>query len=114
MTCLNRISLLSLKSYFIFQQILLINAHVYWEKIFDNLSHQSNEKPAPRRDSAIGYDIDRNRLIIFGGIQSHTKTNDPKLPYTIPVIFDDTWEYNLDKSSFFFLNFKHYYKLSYK
>lgn len=69
-----------------------INGQIYWEKIYDNLSYESNIRPVPRRDAAIAYDIGRNRIIIFGGWQ----TNTDNFHYRIPVLLDDTWEYDLN------------------
>lgn len=68
---------------------------MHWEKLFDNLSYKFSEKPAPRRDSAIGFDIYRDRIIVFGGWQ----TNSPKSNnFIVPILFDDTWEYNFKTS----------------
>lgn len=79
--------------------INLIHAQMYWEKLFDNLSYKFSEKPAPRREAAIGFDINRNRIIVFGGWQTNSpKSND----FVMPVLFDDTWEYNLETSIYFF------------
>ncbi len=76
---------------------------MYWEKLFDSLSYKLSSKPAPRRDTAIGHDIDRNRIIVFGGRQS---INPDVQSILIPVIFDDTWEFNLETSRTFFLQIK--------
>lgn len=65
-----------------------------WEKLFDTLSYRPNIKPAPRREAAIGYDISRNRVILFGGWQTSANSNNNK--FSMPVLFDDTWEYSLD------------------
>ena len=51
--------------------INLISCQLFWEQLFDTLSYKNNyHKPPPRRDSAIAYDRDRNRIILFGGSQS--------------------------------------------
>ena len=82
------VSLVLLLCHSVFSQLL-------WSKLVDNLSYQSNTKPAPRRDSALGFDIDRNRLIVFGGLQVSTDTQ-----LLMPVLLDDTWEFRLDSSNF--------------
>ena len=71
-----------------------VNAQMHWEKLFDTLSYQSTIKPAPRRDLAIGHDKDRNRVIIFGGRQ--TNSDQINGIYSMVVLFDDTWEFNLE------------------
>lgn len=72
------------------------NAQIYWEKLFDSLSYESNIRPVPRRDAAIAYDIGRNRIVLFGGWQTNTDASH----YRIPVLLDDTWEYNLFTRNF--------------
>lgn len=67
------------------------NGQIYWEKLFDSLSYESNIRPVPRRDAAIGYDVSRNRIVVFGGWQ----TNTDNFHYRIPVLLDDTWEFDL-------------------
>lgn len=80
-------------------QILLlaqgIGCTLYWEKIVDSLSYQLSEKPAPRRDSAIAHDLQRNRIVIFGGRQT---VNNHLQSLLLPVLFDDTWEFSFDTS----------------
>lgn len=71
------------------------HAQLHWDKIVDNLSYQLSSKPAPRRDSALGHDRERNRVILFGG-QQQLSANVPLV--SIPVLFDDTWEFNLETS----------------
>lgn len=71
------------------------SAQLHWDKIVDNLSYQLSSKPAPRRDSAIGHDRERNRVILFGGWQ---QLNENVPTISIPVLFDDTWEFNLETS----------------
>lgn len=68
-----------------------VEGQIYWEKIFDSLSYESNIRPVPRRDAAIAYDIGRNRIVLFGGWQ----TNTDNFHYRIPVLLDDTWEFDL-------------------
>ena len=68
-----------------------VSAQIYWEKLFDSLSYESNIRPVPRRDAAVGYDVGRNRIVVFGGWQ----TNTDSYHYRIPVLLDDTWEFNL-------------------
>lgn len=72
-----------------------ISCTLYWEKIVDSLSYNLPTKPPPRRDAAIAYDIERNRIVLFGGRQ--TMNNDLQAAL-MPVIFDDTWEFSLEKS----------------
>lgn len=67
------------------------SSQIYWEKLFDSLSYESNIRPVPRRDAAVGYDIGRNRIVVFGGWQ----TNTDNFHYRIPVLLDDTWEFDL-------------------
>jgi hypothetical protein len=74
------------------------HAQMYWQKLFDSLSYKQNYKPAPRRDAAIGHDISRNRVIVFGGWQTNAQDPDAVSVYNMPVLFDDTWEFNLDTS----------------
>lgn len=93
-----KISIL-LVSILIISSLSTTNAQMYWEKLFDSLSYKSYEKPAPRRDSAIGFDFDRNRVIIFGGWQTNSENMGPDSPFMIPVLFDDTWEFNLITSN---------------
>jgi len=68
-------------------------AQLYWTQIFESLSYSKTYKPAPRRDSAIAYDRERNRIIIFGGCQTR------HLEDYYPVLFDDTWEYDLSTNT---------------
>ena len=78
--------------------INVIDGTLYWEKIVDSLSYKLSEKPAPRRDAAIAHDLQRNRIIVFGGRQ----TADNHLQSVLmPVLFDDTWEFNFDTSKFY-------------
>ena len=95
------------KSYIhvVFIQILIFNliyeaayAQMYWQKLFDTLSYKPNYKPPPRRDAAIGHDISRNRVIVFGGWQTNIQDFEAVSVYSMPVIFDDTWEFNLETS----------------
>jgi hypothetical protein len=72
-----------------------ISSSLYWEKIVDSLSYQLSEKPAPRSDSAIAHDLQRNRIIIFGGRQT---VNNHLQSVLMPVLFDDTWEFSFDTS----------------
>jgi hypothetical protein len=72
-----------------------IESQLHWEKIVDSLSYQLTSKPAPRRDAAIGHDKERNRAVIFGGWQ---QLNEQAVSISIPVLFDDTWEFNLETS----------------
>jgi hypothetical protein len=72
------------------------NCQMHWEKIFDSLSYKLSEKPAPRREAAVGHDRNRNRVIVFGGWQVNPPDNKP---YSLPVLFDDTWEFNLYTSN---------------
>lgn len=72
---------------------------MYWQKLFDSLAYKENYKPAPRRDAAIGHDIGRNRIIVFGGWQTNVQDPESTSIYNMPVIFDDTWEFNLDTST---------------
>lgn len=72
--------------------INLINCQLYWQQLFDTLSYKNVNKPPPRRDTAIAYDRDRNRIILYGGCQTRS------LDDYYPIVFDDTWEYNLDTS----------------
>lgn len=72
-----------------------IGCTLYWEKIVDSLSYQLSEKPAPRRDSAIAHDLQRNRIVIFGGRQT---VNNHLQSVLMPVLFDDTWEFSFDTS----------------
>lgn len=76
-----------------------VSAQIYWEKLFDSLSYESNIRPVPRRDAAIGYDVGRNRLVVFGGWQTNTNSHH----YRIPVLLDDTWEFNLYTSNEIFI-----------
>lgn len=73
----------------------VVKCQIYWQKLFDSLSYQSNVRPPPRRDAAIGYDYDRNRIVVFGGWQTNTDSTNN---FRIPVIFDDTWEFDLNTS----------------
>ena len=82
----------------------LASGQMHWEKVFDSLSYKLTVKPAPRRDAAIGHDIQRNRVIVFGGWQTSVDNTrqtrdaadeDVRGPFTMPVLFDDTWEFNL-------------------
>ena len=66
-----------------------------WEKLFDTLSYEPSSKPAPRIHSALGHDKERNRIVLFGGIQTNNHDINTAL---IPVLFDDTWEFNLETS----------------
>ena len=68
-------------------------SQLHWDKIVDSLSYQLTSKPPPRRDAAIGHDRERNRIIIFGGWQ---QLNENVPAISIPVLFDDTWEFNLE------------------
>jgi hypothetical protein len=70
------------------------NAQMRWEEVFDNLAYESTVKPAPRRDLAIGHDRDRNRIIIFGGRQTNSDQSNGM--YSMLILFDDTWEFNLE------------------
>ena len=79
--------------------ITTINCQLFWEQLFDTLSYKNYHKPPPRRDSAIAYDRDRNRIILFGGCQTRY-LNDH-----YPVVFDDTWEYSIERSKLI-LNYK--------
>jgi len=76
----------------------VVHGTLYWEKIVDSLSYQLAEKPAPRRDAAIAHDRERNRIIIFGGRQT---INNHMQSVLMPVLFDDTWEFNLNTSKRF-------------
>jgi hypothetical protein len=67
-----------------------------WDKLFDSLSYKLSIKPPPRRDAAIGHDRERNRVIVFGGRQTNTDTS--LASFNMPVLFDDTWEFNLQTS----------------
>jgi hypothetical protein len=71
---------------------IAVNCQIYWEKLFDSLSYKLSHKPAPRRDSAIGHDRERHRVIIFGGWQTNHQNF---ATFSMPVLFDDTWEFNL-------------------
>ena len=75
---------------------------MYWQKLFDSLAYKQNYKPAPRRDAAIAHDISRNRVVVFGGWQTNNQDPDSISVYNMPVIFDDTWEFNLDTSMTYF------------
>jgi hypothetical protein len=68
---------------------------MHWEKMFDSLSYKLNTKPAPRRDAAIGHDRERNRVILYGGWQTNHDPTQVLSRYTMPVLFDDTWEFDL-------------------
>jgi hypothetical protein len=72
-----------------------VECELYWEKLVDSLSYKQSSKPAPRRDTAIGHDLERNRIIVFGGRQT---INTHEQSILVPVIFDDTWEYDLTTS----------------
>lgn len=72
-----------------------IRSQLHWEKVVDSLSYQFTSKPPPRRDAALGHDKERNRIVLFGGWQ---QLNEQSPAISIPVIFDDTWEFNLDTS----------------
>lgn len=72
-----------------------INCTLYWEKIVDSLSYNLPTKPPPRRDAAIAYDIERNRIVLFGGRQT---MNGDLQAALMPVLFDDTWEFSLETS----------------
>jgi hypothetical protein len=81
---------------------ILINdcaCQMHWEKLFDSLSYKLSSKPAPRREAAIGHDREKNRIVIFGGWQTNNENTDTFTKYTMPVLFDDTWEYNLETST---------------
>jgi hypothetical protein len=93
--------------------ILFLNEYkcqMHWEKLFDSLSYKLSSKPAPRREAAIGHDREKNRIVIFGGWQTNSENTDTFTKYTMPVLFDDTWEYNLETSKIilFYLNYLHY------
>ncbi len=60
-----------------------------WTQLFDTLTYKLNIKPTPRREASIAHDRERNRVILFGGCQQQF------LDDLAPVIFDDTWEFNL-------------------
>lgn len=81
----------------IFISLNLVESQMYWDKLYDNLSYKPSDKPPPRRDAAIGFDIDRQRVIVFGGWQNNPSNADIN-SFTMPVLFDDTWEYNLQSS----------------
>lgn len=72
------------------------SAQMTWDKLFDSLSYKLSIKPPPRRDAAIGHDRERNRVIVFGGRQTNTDTS--LANFNMPVLFDDTWEFNLQTS----------------
>jgi len=91
-----------MKKYYFFILIFVLiecfkitESQLHWEKIVDSLSYQLTSKPAPRRDAAIGHDKERNRVVIFGGWQ---QLNEQAASISIPVLFDDTWEFNLETS----------------
>jgi hypothetical protein len=72
--------------------IKIINCQLFWQQLFDTLSYKNSNKPPPRRDSAIAYDRDRNRVILFGGCQTKYIDDD------YPIVFEDTWEFNIETS----------------
>ena len=74
-----------------------IRSQLHWEKVVDSLSYQLTSKPAPRRDAALGHDKERNRIVLFGGWQ---QLNEQVPAISIPVLFDDTWEFNLETSTY--------------
>ncbi len=75
-----------------------VSAQMHWEKLFDSLSYKLSSKPAPRREAAIGHDREKNRVVIFGGWQTNSDNMATLTRYTMPVLFDDTWEFNLETS----------------
>ena len=84
--------------YVLLLSICLLNmasCQMHWEKLFDSLSYKLNIKPAPRRDAAIGHDRERNRVVVFGGWQTSSES---AKSFAMPVLFDDTWEFDLKTS----------------
>jgi hypothetical protein len=102
----SRVEMIQFLTFYIFllSTVHVTEAQMYWQKLFDSLSYKQNYKPAPRRDAAIGHDIARNRVIVFGGWQTNAQDLDSVSVYNMPVLFDDTWEFNLDTSSVLYSN----------
>jgi hypothetical protein len=67
----------------------MASGQMAWTQLFDTLTYKMNIKPTPRREASIAYDRERNRVILFGGCQQQ------HLDDLAPVVFDDTWEFNL-------------------
>ncbi len=66
--------------------VSLMLTTVHGQLLWEVIANSSKTTPSVRRDSGLGYDSVRNRLILFGGRTNTNKAN---------IVLADTWIFEL-------------------